>query len=115
MVVDGCHRGYLLDGEMSDAEMSFRNKEDYISKYRRVLEHFDATKIGLTAGDAINPARCRPPRSRNAAAMSSCAVSVWMASGKTTNVMPRVDLPPLANGRQWVAAAGCALEVRHWV
>jgi type I restriction enzyme R subunit len=49
MVVDECHRGYLLDREMSDAEMSFRSEDDYISKYRRVLEHFDATKIGLTA------------------------------------------------------------------
>jgi type I restriction enzyme R subunit len=39
---------------MSDAEMSFRNEEDYISKYRRVLEHFDATKIGLTATPALH-------------------------------------------------------------
>ena len=38
MVVDECHRGYLLDREMSDAEMSFRSEADYISKYRRVLE-----------------------------------------------------------------------------
>src|ERR1700730_738110 len=54
MVVDECHRGYLLDREMSDAEMSFRSEEDYISKYRRVLEHFDATKIGLTATPALH-------------------------------------------------------------
>ena len=54
MVVDECHRGYLLDREMSDAEMSFRDEEDYISKYRRVLEHFDATKIGLTATPALH-------------------------------------------------------------
>jgi hypothetical protein len=39
---------------MSDAEMSFRDEEDYISKYRRVLEHFDATKIGLTATPALH-------------------------------------------------------------
>ena len=44
MVVDECHRGYLLDREMSDAELSFRSQEDYISKYRRVLEYFDAVK-----------------------------------------------------------------------
>src|SRR5262249_45603828 len=49
MVVDECHRGYLLDRELSDAELSFRGQEDYISKYRRVLEYFDAIKIGLTA------------------------------------------------------------------
>jgi type I restriction enzyme, R subunit len=40
MVVDECHRGYLLDREMSDAELSFRGQEDYVSKYRRVLELF---------------------------------------------------------------------------
>ena len=39
---------------MSDAEMSFRNQKDYISKYRRVLEHFDAVKIGLTATPALH-------------------------------------------------------------
>ena len=54
MVVDECHRGYLLDREMSDAEMEFRSQEDYISKYRRVLEHFDAVKIGLTATPALH-------------------------------------------------------------
>ena len=54
MVVDECHRGYLLDREMSDAEMSFRGEADYISKYRRVLEHFDAVKIGLTATPALH-------------------------------------------------------------
>ena len=54
MVVDECHRGYLLDREMSDAELSFRGQEDYISKYRRVLEYFDATKVGLTATPALH-------------------------------------------------------------
>ena len=54
MVIDECHRGYLLDREMSDAEMSFRNEADYVSKYRRVLEHFDAVKIGLTATPALH-------------------------------------------------------------
>ena len=54
LVIDECHRGYLLDREMSDAELSFRNQEDYISKYRRVLEYFDAVKIGLTATPALH-------------------------------------------------------------
>jgi type I restriction enzyme R subunit len=54
MVVDECHRGYLLDREMSDAELSFRSQDDYISKYRRVLEYFDALKIGLTATPALH-------------------------------------------------------------
>jgi type I restriction enzyme R subunit len=54
MVIDECHRGYLLDREMSDAELSFRSEADYVSKYRRVLEYFDAVKIGLTATPALH-------------------------------------------------------------
>jgi type I restriction enzyme, R subunit len=54
IVVDECHRGYLLDRELSDREFEFRNEDDYISKYRRVLDHFDAVKIGLTATPAIH-------------------------------------------------------------
>ncbi len=54
MLVDECHRGYLLDREMSDQELGFRSQEDYVSKYRRVLEHFDAVKIGLTATPALH-------------------------------------------------------------
>ncbi len=54
ILIDECHRGYLLDREMSDSELSFRSQEDYISKYRRVLEHFDAVKIGLTATPAMH-------------------------------------------------------------
>lgn len=54
MVIDECHRGYLLDREMSDAELSFRGQEDYISKYRRVLDYFDAVKVGLTATPALH-------------------------------------------------------------
>jgi type I restriction enzyme R subunit len=54
MIVDECHRGYLLDREMSDTELIFRDQDDYISKYRRVLDWFDATKIGLTATPALH-------------------------------------------------------------
>ena len=54
IVVDECHRGYLLDRELSDAELEFRNFDDYISKYRRVLDQFDAVKIGLTATPALH-------------------------------------------------------------
>lgn len=54
IVVDECHRGYLLDREMSQAESEFRDQSDYISKYRRVLDHFDAVKIGLTATPALH-------------------------------------------------------------
>jgi type I restriction enzyme R subunit len=54
IVVDECHRGYLLDREMSDTELTFRDYDDYISKYRRVLDYFDAVKIGLTATPALH-------------------------------------------------------------
>lgn len=54
IVVDECHRGYLLDRELSETELGFRGYEDYISKYRRVLDYFDATKIGLTATPALH-------------------------------------------------------------
>lgn len=54
IVVDECHRGYTLDREMSDSELSFRSQDDYISTYRRVLDHFDAVKIGLTATPALH-------------------------------------------------------------
>lgn len=54
IIVDECHRGYLLDRELSDTELSFRSEEDYISKYRRVLDYFDAVKIGLTATPALH-------------------------------------------------------------
>ncbi|WP_441290241.1 type I restriction-modification system endonuclease [Sorangium sp. KYC3313] len=54
IVVDECHRGYTLDQEMSDVELSFRSLDDYVSRYRRVLDHFDAVKIGLTATPAAH-------------------------------------------------------------
>lgn len=54
IVVDECHRGYLLDRELSDTELGFRDVEDYVSSYRRVLERFDAVKIGLTATPALH-------------------------------------------------------------
>lgn len=61
IIVDECHRGYGLDQELTDAELSLseygiRSQDDYISKYRRVLEHFDAVKIGLTATPAKHTA-----------------------------------------------------------
>lgn len=54
IIVDESHRGYNLDKEMSDSEVEFRSAVDYISKYRRVLDHFDAVQIGLTATPALH-------------------------------------------------------------
>lgn len=49
IIVDEAHRGYILDKEMSDDELLYRNQEDYISKYSAVIDYFNAVKIGLTA------------------------------------------------------------------
>jgi type I restriction enzyme, R subunit len=54
IVVDECHRGYLLDRDLSETELGFRGFDDYISKYRRILDYFDAVKIGLTATPALH-------------------------------------------------------------
>lgn len=54
VIIDECHRGYNLDRELSDTELTFRSEAEYISKYRRVLDHFDATRIGLTATPALH-------------------------------------------------------------
>ena len=54
VVVDECHRGYILDRDMSEREQTYRSQEDYISKYRRVLDHFDSVRIGLTATPALH-------------------------------------------------------------
>lgn len=54
IVVDEAHRGYILDKEMSETEMLYRNQDDYISKYRTVIEYFDAVKVALTATPALH-------------------------------------------------------------
>lgn len=54
IIVDEAHRGYTLDKEMSEVEELYRDHKDYVSKYRQVLEYFDATKIGLTATPALH-------------------------------------------------------------
>lgn len=49
IIIDEAHRGYILDKEMDDAELFYRDQRDYQSKYRSVAEYFDAVKIALTA------------------------------------------------------------------
>ena len=53
IIVDEAHRGYLLDKEMGDTEILYRDQRDYQSKYRSVIEYFDAIKIALTATPAF--------------------------------------------------------------
>ncbi len=52
IIVDEAHRGYTLDQEMTEGEMSTRDASQYLSSYRRALDYFDAVKIGLTATPA---------------------------------------------------------------
>ncbi len=54
IIVDESHRGYNLDSEMTEGELQYRSQDDYVSKYRRVLDHFDAVRIGLTATPALH-------------------------------------------------------------
>ncbi|STV31631.1 type I restriction-modification system [Klebsiella pneumoniae] len=61
IVVDEAHRGYILDKEQTEGELQFRSQLDYVSAYRRILDHFDAVKIAL------------PPRQR-------CTRSIFSAS-----------------------------------
>lgn len=54
IVVDEAHRGYTLDRGMTEGEMELRDFNDYVSAYRRVLDYFDAVRIGLTATPAAH-------------------------------------------------------------
>lgn len=54
IVVDEAHRGYILDKEMGEDEVLYRNQDDYVSKYRTVIEYFSATKVALTATPALH-------------------------------------------------------------
>lgn len=54
IIIDEAHRGYILDKEMDDVELLYRDQRDYQSKYRSVVEYFDAVKIALTATPALH-------------------------------------------------------------
>lgn len=54
IIIDEAHRGYLEDREMDEEELEFKNQQDYVSKYRMVLDYFDAFAIGLTATPALH-------------------------------------------------------------
>ena len=54
IIVDEAHRGYILDREMTDEEILYSDQLDYMSKYKQVIEYFDAVKIALTATPALH-------------------------------------------------------------
>ena len=54
IIVDEAHRGYVLDKDMSEDEVLYRSQEDFRSKYRAVIDYFDAVKVALTATPALH-------------------------------------------------------------
>lgn len=54
IIVDEAHRGYLIDRQLDDEDLEFKDQRDYVSKYRMVLDYFDAFAIGLTATPALH-------------------------------------------------------------
>lgn len=54
VIIDEAHRGYLLDKDMTDDELAYRDQRDYMSKYKSVATYFDAVRIALTATPALH-------------------------------------------------------------
>lgn len=54
IIVDEAHRGYILDREMTEEEILYSDQLDYMSKYKQVIEYFDAVKVALTATPALH-------------------------------------------------------------
>ena len=54
IIVDEAHRGYILDREMTEEEILYEDQLDYMSKYKQVIEYFDAVKVALTATPALH-------------------------------------------------------------
>ncbi|WP_236648847.1 type I restriction-modification system endonuclease [Spirosoma sp. 209] len=54
IIIDEAHRGYLLDKEIDEEGLTFKNQQEYVSRYRMVLDYFDAYAIGLTATPALH-------------------------------------------------------------
>lgn len=54
IIVDEAHRGYILDRNMKEEEGDFFDEKDFESKYKAVIDYFDAVKIALTATPALH-------------------------------------------------------------
>lgn len=54
IIVDEAHRGYQLDKELNEEDFGFKNEEDYVAQYRKVIDYFDAFRIGMTATPALH-------------------------------------------------------------
>lgn len=54
IIIDEAHRGYNLDRELDEGDLQFRDENDYVGQYKRVMEYFNAYIIGLTATPALH-------------------------------------------------------------
>lgn len=54
IIIDEAHRGYNLDKEINEEDLHFKDENDYVGQYKRVIEYFDAYLIGLTATPALH-------------------------------------------------------------
>lgn len=54
IIIDEAHRGYILDREMSNEELLYRDQLDFQSKYRTVIDYFEGVKIAMTATPALH-------------------------------------------------------------
>jgi type I restriction enzyme R subunit len=54
IIIDEAHRGYNLDKEINEEDLTFKDENDYVGQYKRVIEYFNAYIIGLTATPALH-------------------------------------------------------------
>lgn len=54
IIIDEAHRGYNLDKELDEEDLFFKDENDYVGQYKRVIEYFNAYIIGLTATPALH-------------------------------------------------------------
>lgn len=54
IIIDEAHRGYNLDKEIDEGDLHFKDENDYVGQYKRVIEYFNAYIIGLTATPALH-------------------------------------------------------------
>lgn len=54
IIIDEAHRGYNLDKELDEEDLFFKDQNDYVGQYKRVIEYFNAYIVGLTATPALH-------------------------------------------------------------
>lgn len=54
IIIDEAHRGYNLDKELDEEDLFFKDENEYVCQYKRVIEYFNAYIVGLTATPALH-------------------------------------------------------------